>query len=251
MAHIEWSQEEEMRFIGNRQDVNLIFDGHVSEVAFGPHVTAHTLEQLVARIASHCSANNIQNNETITITARFPSTQWRGVKSMDVSDDKNRAFVCVKAWGWRSRSARNVDLSKYEDSSYYLVDGVRSDLNVGPHFMMFYHGDDKAHVERALEFACALCDRAYSGVTLYVFSRKPERLLRMLGYGPQDGCSIERYRVSASRTSSDPQDSPVWGLLYAGSNLGEAKCIFEQTTPEYDEVLRNTTSIPTASTCFI
>lgn len=56
----KWSQEEEMRFIGNRQDVNLIFDGHMSEVTFGPHVPAHTLEQLVARIANHCSANNIR-----------------------------------------------------------------------------------------------------------------------------------------------------------------------------------------------
>lgn len=101
---------------------------------------------------------------------------------MDASHDKNRAFVCVEAWDWRSRSARRIDLSKYEDSSYYLVVGVRSEWDVGFHFMMFYHSDDKAHVERAVEFACrALCesDRAYSSVTLRVFPKKPERLLQM------------------------------------------------------------------------
>lgn len=56
----KWSKEEEMRFIGNRQDVNLILDGHISEVTFGPCVPAHILEQLEARIDSHCSANNIR-----------------------------------------------------------------------------------------------------------------------------------------------------------------------------------------------
>jgi hypothetical protein len=56
----KWSQEEEMRFISKRQDVNLILDGHISEVTFGPCVPAHTLEQLAARIARHCSANNIR-----------------------------------------------------------------------------------------------------------------------------------------------------------------------------------------------
>jgi len=160
---------------------------------------------------------------------------------MNASDDKNRAFVGVEAWDWRSRSARRIDLSKYQDSSYYLVVGVRSEWDVGFHFMMFYHGDDKAHVERALEFACALfeSDCAYHSLTLTVFPRKPERLLRLLGYGPQDGCSLEiyeRYRVTASRASADPEDSPVCRLLYAGSNLEEARWIFEEATPEYDEV---------------
>ncbi len=55
----KWAQEEEIRFIGNRQDVNLIFDGHISEVTFGPNVPTHTLEKLVAHIANHCTANNI------------------------------------------------------------------------------------------------------------------------------------------------------------------------------------------------
>jgi hypothetical protein len=56
----KWSQEEEIRFIGNRQDVNWVFDGHISEVTFGPRVPIDTLKQLAARIASHCSANNIK-----------------------------------------------------------------------------------------------------------------------------------------------------------------------------------------------
>jgi hypothetical protein len=55
-----WSQEEEIRFIGNRQDVSLIFDGYISEVTFGPRVPADTLNQLTARITNHCSANNIK-----------------------------------------------------------------------------------------------------------------------------------------------------------------------------------------------
>ena len=56
----KWAQEEEIRFIGNRQDVNLIFDGHISEVTFGPYVAKHTLERLVAHIADHGNANNIR-----------------------------------------------------------------------------------------------------------------------------------------------------------------------------------------------
>lgn len=55
-----WEEEKEIRFIGNRQDVNLIFDGHISEVTFGPNVPTHTLEKLEADIANHCSANNIR-----------------------------------------------------------------------------------------------------------------------------------------------------------------------------------------------
>ena len=55
-----WSQEEEIRFIGNRQNVSLIFDGYISEVTFGPRVPAGILNQLAARITNHCSANNIK-----------------------------------------------------------------------------------------------------------------------------------------------------------------------------------------------
>jgi len=56
----KWSQEEEMRFIGNRQDVNLIMDGYISEVTFGPNVPAYTLNQLETNIVNHCSSNNIR-----------------------------------------------------------------------------------------------------------------------------------------------------------------------------------------------
>lgn len=56
----KWAQEEEIRFIGNRQDVNLIFDDYVSEVTFGPNVPPRTLEKLLANMANHSSANNIR-----------------------------------------------------------------------------------------------------------------------------------------------------------------------------------------------
>lgn len=55
----KWDYEEEIRFIGKRQNVNLIFDGHISAVTFGPKVTAGTLEQLTSHIANHCRASNI------------------------------------------------------------------------------------------------------------------------------------------------------------------------------------------------
>jgi hypothetical protein len=54
------SQDEEMRFIGNRQDVNLIFDCSITEITFGPSFPAYSLEQLVTHIANHCTANNIK-----------------------------------------------------------------------------------------------------------------------------------------------------------------------------------------------
>ena len=59
----KWAQEEEMRFIGNRQDVNLVFDGYISEVTFGPHVPGYIFEQLVGRIYNHCRVNNIRINK--------------------------------------------------------------------------------------------------------------------------------------------------------------------------------------------
>lgn len=56
----KWSQEEEMRFIGNRQNVNLIMDGYISEITFGPNVPEHTLNQVEANIINHCKSNNIR-----------------------------------------------------------------------------------------------------------------------------------------------------------------------------------------------
>jgi hypothetical protein len=56
----KWSQEEEIRFIANRQEVNLIIDGYISEITFGSHVPAHIFNQVEANIANHCRANRIQ-----------------------------------------------------------------------------------------------------------------------------------------------------------------------------------------------
>lgn len=56
----KWSQEEEMRFIGKRQKVNLIINGYISEVTFGAQVPKHTLKQVEANIVNHCKANNIK-----------------------------------------------------------------------------------------------------------------------------------------------------------------------------------------------
>lgn len=67
----KWAQEEEMRFIGNRQDVNLIMDGYISEVTFGPNVPVHTLNQVETKIVNHCRSNNIR----ITKMANNPINQ--------------------------------------------------------------------------------------------------------------------------------------------------------------------------------
>jgi len=55
-----WSQEEEIRFIGNRQEVNLILDGYISEITFGANVQADTLRQVEGNIINHCNAKNIK-----------------------------------------------------------------------------------------------------------------------------------------------------------------------------------------------
>lgn len=56
----KWSQEKEIRFIGNRQEVNLVIDGYISEVTFGTHVPIHIFKQINANIIEHCNANNIK-----------------------------------------------------------------------------------------------------------------------------------------------------------------------------------------------
>jgi len=55
----KWSQEEEIRFIGKRQDVNFIVDGSITEICFGPLVPNDTYERIMADIAGHCGDKNI------------------------------------------------------------------------------------------------------------------------------------------------------------------------------------------------
>lgn len=56
----KWAQEEEIRFIGKRQDVNFIVNGTITEVGFGPHVPNDTYERIMAEIARHCRVKNIR-----------------------------------------------------------------------------------------------------------------------------------------------------------------------------------------------
>lgn len=56
----QWSQEQEVRFIGKNQKVNFKIDGYISEVTFGSQVPAHTFKQVLAKIVNHCSKNNIR-----------------------------------------------------------------------------------------------------------------------------------------------------------------------------------------------
>jgi hypothetical protein len=75
----KWEQEEEIRFLGNRQNVNLILDGYISEITFGPEVPAETQAENTAHIAEHCSANNIDISQLSSRDlrtagrSRFPS----------------------------------------------------------------------------------------------------------------------------------------------------------------------------------
>jgi len=74
----KWSQEEEMRFIGKRQDVNLIMDGYISEVTFGPNVPASTLNQLESNIVQHCSSNNIRITKMVNKANSADAKKPRG-----------------------------------------------------------------------------------------------------------------------------------------------------------------------------
>jgi len=56
----KWSEEDEIRFIGKRQEVNLIVDGYVSEVTFGANVPSPIFDRLSAAIDNHCAANSIR-----------------------------------------------------------------------------------------------------------------------------------------------------------------------------------------------
>ncbi len=56
----KWSQEEEIRFVSKRPEVNVIIDGRITEVTIGAHVPSHTIEHLEASIGDHCRANGIE-----------------------------------------------------------------------------------------------------------------------------------------------------------------------------------------------
>jgi hypothetical protein len=56
----KWSQEEEIRFISKRPEVNVIVDGRITEVTLGARVPAHTKEHVEATIVEHCRANGIR-----------------------------------------------------------------------------------------------------------------------------------------------------------------------------------------------
>ena len=57
---MRWTPEEEIRFVGNRQNVNLMFDGRITEITFGCRVPANTREKLEAAIADHCGSHGIR-----------------------------------------------------------------------------------------------------------------------------------------------------------------------------------------------
>ncbi len=59
----KWKGEEEVRFIGNRQDVNLELDGYISEITFGTNVPPYVFEKLVEKIKTHCDKNEIRINK--------------------------------------------------------------------------------------------------------------------------------------------------------------------------------------------
>jgi hypothetical protein len=56
----KWSQEEEIRLIAKRQEVNLNIDGRITEITFGPNVPACTWRYVTAKIVKYCEANHIR-----------------------------------------------------------------------------------------------------------------------------------------------------------------------------------------------
>lgn len=55
-----WSQEEEIRFIGKRQEVNIRIDGYIGEITFGDSVPENTFKEIKAKIINHCNENSIR-----------------------------------------------------------------------------------------------------------------------------------------------------------------------------------------------
>jgi hypothetical protein len=56
----KWSQEEEIRFVSKRPEVNVVVDGHITEIMLGGHVPAHTREHVEATIVENCRVNGIR-----------------------------------------------------------------------------------------------------------------------------------------------------------------------------------------------
>lgn len=55
-----WAQEEEIRFVSKRPEVNLIIDGRITEITLGAHIPVHTMEQVDGTIVEHCRSNGIR-----------------------------------------------------------------------------------------------------------------------------------------------------------------------------------------------
>ncbi len=56
----KWCNEKEIRFVGDRQEVNLVFDGQVTEITFGNKVPHQRMDQLMTSINNHCKTNGIE-----------------------------------------------------------------------------------------------------------------------------------------------------------------------------------------------
>jgi len=56
----KWAPENEIRFISKRPEVNVIVDGHITEIMLGANVPAITLKHVKAMIADHCQAKGIK-----------------------------------------------------------------------------------------------------------------------------------------------------------------------------------------------
>jgi hypothetical protein len=56
----KWRKESEIRFVGNRQKVNFVFDGQVTEITFGNNVPHQRMDQILPIINDHCKTNNTE-----------------------------------------------------------------------------------------------------------------------------------------------------------------------------------------------
>lgn len=56
----KWSEEKEIRFIANRQEVNMILlDARINRITFGANVPTKVFNQVKAKIDTHCNLNAI------------------------------------------------------------------------------------------------------------------------------------------------------------------------------------------------